>query len=106
MLLNMYTRARRCVVCGVAVLTLACTAATRADIIYVDDDATAGGDGTSWSTAFNDLQLALAIVQEGDEIRVAQGIYKPCAAQRAAHRDVQPSQRHNPARRICRPWRE
>jgi hypothetical protein len=46
-------------------------------ILYVDDDAPAGGDGTSWETAFKYLQDALAAATGGDQIRVAQGIYKP-----------------------------
>ena len=44
-------------------------------VIYVDDDANAGGDGASWDTAFNYLQDALSDAQYGDEIRVAEGIY-------------------------------
>jgi len=47
------------------------------NIIYVDDDATGANDGSSWADAFNYLQDALAAVYSGDEIRVAQGIYKP-----------------------------
>ncbi len=43
---------------------------------YVDDDATPG-DGTGWETAFSELQSALAVAQTGDEIRLAQGIYRP-----------------------------
>ena len=46
-------------------------------IIYVDDDATGSNDGSSWSDAFNDLQDAIDFALPGDEIRVAQGIYKP-----------------------------
>jgi hypothetical protein len=46
-------------------------------IIYVDDDAFFSGDGSSWQTAFKYLQDALTVVQSGDEIRVAQGVYKP-----------------------------
>jgi len=45
-------------------------------VIYVDDDAAGANDGSSWSDAFNYLQDALAIAYSGDEIRVAQGIYK------------------------------
>jgi hypothetical protein len=49
-----------------------------ADVIYVDDSATAGANnGESWRDAFTDLQSALAIAKAGDEIRVAQGTYKP-----------------------------
>ena len=35
------------------------------------------GDGSSWALAFGDLQQALAIAMEGDEIWVARGIYFP-----------------------------
>lgn len=48
-----------------------------AQITYVDADATGAKNGTSWPDAFNYLQDALAIAQSGDEIRVAQGIYRP-----------------------------
>ena len=47
------------------------------EIIYVDDDATSPGDGTSWETAFTYLQDALMVASSGHEIRVAQGIYRP-----------------------------
>ena len=47
-------------------------------IIYVDTDAPGPVyDGASWSTAFEYLQLALAEASSGDQIRVAQGVYKP-----------------------------
>jgi len=46
-------------------------------IIYVDSVASGGNDGSSWGNAFNYLQDALNLAQEGDEIRVAQGLYKP-----------------------------
>ena len=51
--------------------------------LYVDDDAAPGGDGTSWETAYNDLQDALARAEACgpavDEITisVAQGTYVP-----------------------------
>ena len=49
-----------------------------ARVIYVDDDAVGpGGPGTSWQNAFKSLQHALAVALYGDEIRVAQGVYKP-----------------------------
>lgn len=51
-----------------------------AKIIYVDDNAVGGNDGTSWSDAYNFLQDALADANTAEkpvEIRIAQGIYTP-----------------------------
>ena len=48
-----------------------------AKVIYVDDDATSGGDGVSWATAHKYLQDGLAVAEYGDEIWVAEGTYKP-----------------------------
>lgn len=51
------------------------------DIIYVDSAATAGGDGTSWSTAYNTLSEALVVgnYAVGDTVWVAKGTYYPTA---------------------------
>ena len=57
-----------------------CGAAYAGNVIYVDDSAAAGGDGSSWGAALTDLQEALADAQDGDEIRVGQGIYRPAPA--------------------------
>lgn len=47
-------------------------------VIYVDADAQGPVyDGSSWTTAFEYLREALAGATSGDEIRVAQGLYKP-----------------------------
>jgi hypothetical protein len=46
-------------------------------VIFADDDAASGGDGQSWQTAYKSLQDALAAASSSDEIRVAEGIYKP-----------------------------
>jgi hypothetical protein len=45
--------------------------------IYVDDNAAGAQDGSSWVCAFPYLQDALAVAKSGDEIRVAQGEYRP-----------------------------
>ncbi|MBN2473340.1 MAG: right-handed parallel beta-helix repeat-containing protein [Pirellulales bacterium] len=45
---------------------------------YVDDSAVGGANnGTSWQDAFTELQEALWAAESGDEIRVAQGLYRP-----------------------------
>jgi hypothetical protein len=47
--------------------------------IYVDAGAPVGvvHDGTSWTQAYTDLQQGLAAAVSGDQIRVADGTYKP-----------------------------
>ncbi len=46
-------------------------------VIYVDDYGPPNGDGSSWSQAYRYLRDGLAAAQTGDEIRVAQGVYRP-----------------------------
>jgi hypothetical protein len=46
-------------------------------IWYVDDDAPAGGNGSSWSRAYQHVQDALTAARAGDEILIAYGIYRP-----------------------------
>ena len=53
------------------------TAATAQAVYYVDADAAPGGDGTSWSTAFDALPDALAVAQAGDAVWIAAGTYVP-----------------------------
>ncbi len=48
-----------------------------ATIIYVNDDVADGGDGSSWASAYNDLQDALAAAASGSQIWVAAGTYTP-----------------------------
>jgi hypothetical protein len=52
----------------------------QAEIVYVDADANGANDGSSWASAYNYLQNALADADshpDVNEIRVGQGIYKP-----------------------------
>ena len=53
------------------------TTAANAKTIYVDADANGIDNGTSWVNAYPYLQDGLAAALDGDEIRVAQGVYKP-----------------------------
>ena len=53
------------------------TGTVSAVVIHVDDHAPPAGDGITWAAAFKYLQDALATAQPGDEIRVAEGTYKP-----------------------------
>ena len=46
-------------------------------VIYMDADAAGVNNGSSWTDGYWCLQDALANARSGDEIRVAQGIYKP-----------------------------
>jgi len=53
------------------------SAPASAQVVFVDDSATGANDGSTWANAFNYLQDALEVAESGDEIRVAQGTYKP-----------------------------
>ena len=48
-----------------------------ADIIYVDEEASPGGNGESWGTAYKHIQDGLDDSTSGDQIWVAEGTYKP-----------------------------
>ena len=53
------------------------TANAGAFVYYVDPAAAGSGDGSSWANAFHYLQDALGAAAYGDQIRVAQGVYRP-----------------------------
>jgi len=65
-----------CLVMSVFFLMLVPMAAI-GQTIFFDVDATGSNNGLSWADAYNYLQDALAAVTIGDEVWVAQGIYKP-----------------------------
>ncbi|MFN0215542.1 MAG: choice-of-anchor Q domain-containing protein, partial [Saprospiraceae bacterium] len=46
-------------------------------IRYVNHNASGSADGSSWANAFIRVQQALAVAQDGDEIWIAKGTYKP-----------------------------
>jgi hypothetical protein len=69
--IKMWTLALSCTI------SLAAPGLTRGRTVYVDQAATGRQDGSSWAGAFKYLQDALGAVVAGDEIRVAQGQYRP-----------------------------
>lgn len=77
----MSARTNRIMTLFIVVFVLVTTAPTFAGkIIYVDAEAPTGGDGSSWTDAYNYLQDALADANSSVkplEIWVAQGVYKP-----------------------------
>jgi predicted outer membrane repeat protein len=48
-------------------------------IIYVNADATGYNYGTNWDHAFTSLESALSVASSGNQIWIAEGIYKPSA---------------------------
>ena len=48
--------------------------------LYVNVNATGNNDGSSWTNAFTDLQSALAIARDDQEIWIAKGTYKADAS--------------------------
>ena len=66
----------RSLVCALFLLAVSRTIAT-GKVIYVDADAVAEFNGSSWAFAHRTLQDAISNAWYGDEIRVAQGTYRP-----------------------------
>lgn len=63
-----------------AVIAVGAATTAQGVTIHVDASAPLGGDGSSWDTAFRFLQDALDAAElspGADEIRVAQGLYRP-----------------------------
>jgi hypothetical protein len=66
-----------CILALASLFLLGMTVAVSGQIVYVDAEAIGANDGSSWADAYNFLQDALAVAVGGDEIWVAEGIYKP-----------------------------
>jgi hypothetical protein len=58
---------------------------------HVSANAVAGGNGLSWSTAFDDLHQAMQLAQKGDAIWVKEGTYLPDSAGDRSQRFELPS---------------
>ncbi len=56
---------------------MAASAAQAQTIWYVNDDGESEGGCTSWLDACPELQTALSLAGDGDQIWVAQGTYRP-----------------------------
>jgi predicted outer membrane repeat protein len=50
-----------------------------AQVIYVDGTATGANSGASWTDAYTDLQSALQVAVDGDQVWIAVGDYRPSA---------------------------
>ena len=49
-------------------------------VVYVDANATGANSGTTWPNASTDLQRALALAEPGQQVWIADGLYKPGTA--------------------------
>ena len=71
----MHLRPLRAVFTGT--LLLATSSLPAATVWYVDAEAAGNNTGTSWPNAFTDLQSALDVALDGQEIWIANGRYRP-----------------------------
>ncbi|MCB9293599.1 MAG: gliding motility-associated C-terminal domain-containing protein [Lewinellaceae bacterium] len=55
--------------------------------IFVDQDAAGSNNGRSWQDAFTNLQDALRIAYAGDQIWVAEGVYRPAGCSSCSDAD-------------------
>jgi len=60
---------------GFGCFCLLCFSSAHAAVWYVDINAPAGGNGTSWQTAFKTIQPAIDAASANDEIWVTEGLY-------------------------------
>ncbi len=67
---------RAIVFLGIVLMSILACQSVQAAVIYVDASVT-GGDGSSWSTAYSDLQAAIDAANSGDAVWVKAGTYYP-----------------------------
>ncbi len=67
----------RSITLGLIAFLLTASSTTAQMVIYVDSRAPANGPGHDWQHAYHFLRDAAASAGSGDEIRVAQGVYRP-----------------------------
>lgn len=68
-------------------LLLIAAMSVQSAVIYINQNVSSVGDGSSWNQAFSTISSGLAVAQAGDEIWIAQGTYLP-ANTLAVHLEV------------------
>jgi len=64
-------------ICLLAGLAVGLTGLAHGATYFVDDSAAGANDGSGWADAFTDLQSALDVATVGDEVWIAEGVYRP-----------------------------